>query len=134
MRTSTAHNHLQRLSGILVSIYSSARWGASSHADILERMRAKVWHDPALRSTPSWVRMLLVERSGVALSDLYRANPDSGPPSLVWTLFLDGQPIAFNDVPSERMQDLRGAHTWSHRPGRCFAPAERTMGGTRALA
>ena len=72
MQTSTAYNHLTRLKSRMDSIYSACRSYRSTHSHLLERLKAEVWEDEALKKCPSWVRASLSNHSGSKLEEIHR--------------------------------------------------------------
>ena len=145
MRTSTAYNHLQRLTARLHDAYHFARLSAWTHSRLLERLQETVWNDAALAKCPSWVREMLTERSSVAYHALYRpalcaaeyerniAKAMAGQPikPLAYVrhaLRVDGVEYASEGISALRANGdedvwlrVEGAMVWNHRPDRLFS-------------
>lgn len=128
MKTKTAYNHLVRLKNRMDSIHSSARSYCSPHADILARMTAEVWEDPALAKCPAWVRTVLGEHSSMLLHEIHRHY-------VLWAFMCpDGKPRVWEQLDEQTRAsycsaDKSGAHYWLRSKvtgGRWFDVQEQT--------
>ena len=111
MKTSTAYNHLKRLKSRMDSIYSAARSCRSTHAHILERVKAEVWEDPDLKKCPSWVRASLGNHSGAKLDEIFQHFT-------LWAFMCpDGKPRVWGQLDEETrlsycVPDKTGSRFW----------------------
>jgi hypothetical protein len=114
MTTQTAYNHLTRLKSRMDSIYSAARSYCSTHADILQRLKAEVWEDAALKKCPAWVRSSLSNHSGAKLEEIHRhfvlwafMCPDGKP--RVWEQLDDSTRLSYCQSGEDKKT---GNHFW----------------------
>lgn len=70
MKSSTALNHLQRLSAILRDIYGAAKIYNQSCHQLIAEVREKIWEDTAFKGCPSWIRVRLRAIDGELFTDL----------------------------------------------------------------
>ena len=138
MKISTALNHQTRLSSLTADIVASGRYGASTHAEILERVKSHVYSDPSWALCPSWVHDRVQTALTIALDGLYAPKisgndlmrllsqepADRIPVAYVrWQLRVDGEFTTSDEISRKRADGdddiwkrVEGAHIWNHRP------------------
>lgn len=110
MKTSTAYNHKRRLANRMRSIYACAVYDRPSHRDLIARVSAEVWADPALKRCPRWVSTALLEVRESLAEEIYR--------HLVWAFIgSDGVPRQLDALTETDRQavfsdTLQGGHYW----------------------
>ena len=141
MRIETTLNHEHRLLSLVSDIFSSARWGASSHAELLETIGKRIYADSAWKRIPSWCRGRIEQRirdehSGmysprVSASDLDKLRfgklHPADIPYVKWELKVDGQPVTSDEISKRRAAGdegiwdrVKGSHVWNHRPEKTY--------------
>jgi hypothetical protein len=159
MHSTTAYNHLERLSRVQADILMRHRSAASTHDAILAEMKARVFDDPARNKLSREYLAILSERFHAGMRELYSPNigyadlermlaaarkgEDVKPLAyLRWALRVDGVETTSADICARRAAGddgiwdrVEGAYVWNHKPDRPFSPWERTAGmGARRLA
>lgn len=141
MQITTALNHEKRLLTDASAIFSSARWGGDSHAELLKRIHTRIYQDPAYQKCPRWVRANVNRRirdnfdgiyqpqlSGNDLEKIASTGDTSRVPYVRWQLRVDGKHTSSNEISDRRANGdpdiwsrVEGAHIWNHRPERTYS-------------
>lgn len=110
MKTSTAHNHKRRLANRMASIYACAIYDRPRHKDLIARVVAEVWQDPALKRCPGWVSTALLEVRQHLADGIYA--------HLMWGfvgsdgIVRDLNALSEADRNAVLAGDITGAHYW----------------------
>jgi len=142
MKFTTAYNHRDRLRSLLRDTFSSARYGAMTHADLLKMLADRIYSDSGYKRAPSWVASSLHDLSNELHSGMYHpvlrgsdlvklAVGAIKPESIAyvrWAMRVDGIERDSDWVSARReagdddvWQRVMGAHVWNHRPDRLYS-------------
>lgn len=110
MNTSTAYNHQRRLAGRMANIYACAVYDRPTHRELVARVVAEVWDDPALKRCPRWVSTALLQTREHLAEAIYA--------HLLWGFCGSDGVVRELDALSETDRaavlagDIAGAHYW----------------------
>jgi len=134
MKIETALNHERRLAGHASEIFQNARIMGQSHREILDRITARVYSDPAWQRLPSWATSRIEQRIRTEHDNVYKPDLSANQlerllsgkdhrlvPYVRWQLRLDNHYVTSDELSAMRAagdegvwRRVEGTHIWNH--------------------